>query len=51
MNVIHTLQKTGGLDFNDVVKKDPVTANKLFTLIKKGVLNTQSTPPSGGMLP
>ena len=51
MSVIHTLQRTGGLDFHAVARKDPETAQKLMVLIQKGVLNTQTTMPSGGQLP
>ena len=40
MEVIHQLQRGGGLDFNDVLRRDPVTGNKLYILIQKGVLNT-----------
>jgi len=51
MEVIHKLQRGGGLDFHEELRKDPVTGAKLYTLIQKGVLNTSSTPPSGGQLP
>ena len=51
MHVIGQLQKGGGLDLHDVMRRDPVTGHKLFQLIQKGVLNTQTTPPNGGQLP
>lgn len=51
MNVIQQLQRGGGLDFHEVARRDPVTGHKLFQLIQKGVLNTQTTPPHGGSLP
>jgi hypothetical protein len=40
--VIQKLQAQGGLDFNEVARSDPATAQKLMLLINKGVLNTQS---------
>ena len=40
--VIQKLQVQGGLDFNEVARSDPATAQKLMLLINKGVLNTQS---------
>ena len=33
MQVIHQLQRGGGLDFHDVARRDPVTGHKLWTLI------------------
>ena len=51
MQVIHQLQRGGGLDFHQVAQRDPVTGHKLYRLIQKGVLNTQTTPPNGGQLP
>ena len=30
MNIIHQLQRGGGLDFHEVARKDPVTGHKLF---------------------
>ena len=43
--VIQKLQAQGGLDFNEVARSDPQTAQKLMLLINKGVLNTQSQMP------
>ena len=51
MEVIQRLQRGAGLDFHQECRRDPVTGAKLYTLIQKGVLNTQSTPPHGGSLP
>lgn len=44
-NVIQKLQQQGGLDFNEVAREDPRTAQKLMLLINKGVLNTQTQKP------
>lgn len=43
--VIQKLQQQGGLDFNEVAREDPRTAQKLMLLINKGVLNTQTQKP------
>lgn len=43
--VIARLQREGGLDFHEVARTDPETANKLMLLINKGVLNTQNHMP------
>ena len=40
MQILAKLQQTGGLDFHEVAREDPQTANKLMFLINKGVLNT-----------
>ena len=38
--VLAELQRTGGLDFHEIARKDDRTAQKLMLLINKGVLNT-----------
>ena len=40
--LIKRLQTEGGLDFHEVARQDPVTAQKMMLLIEKGVLNTQT---------
>lgn len=43
--ILATIQKTGGLDFHEIARKDDKTAQKLMLLINKGVLNTQTQQP------